>query len=255
MQDKFVESNVSGETDLRLNNDRPYQAHLDNYRIAQPSEFTYYQHIDETYFRAPLVYYKDEVDKGNLVAYMLSPTQMQEESDLYGEDTEKPYYFVSIGSLVPVTVEEDTYGTWFVMKGDWSRTRMMIGYQYEMRVEFPTLYPVKSSRTTTSTFTKADTSASLTLHRAKFNFGQNGVFECTLERTGRDVYTELYEAKIADGYPSNEIAFEQERTQTVPIYARNKDTRITLTSTHPSPATLVSMEWEGDYTNMYYNRV
>ena len=85
----------------------------------------------------------------------------------------------------------------------------------------------------------------MTLHRAKFNFGQNGVFECKLERKGRDVYTELYEAKIADGYPANEVAFEQERTQTVPIYAKNKDTRITLTSTHPSPATLVSMEWEG----------
>ena len=89
------------------------------------------------YFRAPLVYYQDEVDKGNLVAYMLSPTQMQEDSELYGPN--KPYYFVSIGSLVPIRVEEDNLGTWFVMDGDWSKTRMMIGYQYEMKVEFPTL--------------------------------------------------------------------------------------------------------------------
>ena len=253
VRDKFLPSGVAGEIDERENNDRPYEAHLDNYRIAQPSEFTYYNHINQTYFRAPLVYYQDEVDKGNLVAYMLSPTQMQEDSELYGPN--KPYYFVSIGSLVPIRVEEDNLGTWFVMDGDWSKTRMMIGYQYEMKVEFPTLYPTKSQPTTTGTLTKSDTSASLTLHRAKFNFGQNGVLECKLERKGRDVYTELYEAKIADGYPANEVAFEQERTQTVPIYAKNKDTRITLSSTHPSPATLVSMEWEGSYTNMYYKRV
>ena len=91
--------------------------------------------------------------------------------------------------------------------------------------------------------------------QAKFNFGQNGVFECTLDRKGRDQYTELYEAKIADGYPANEVGFDQERTQVVPIYAKNKDTSITLSSVHPSPATLISMEWEGDYTNMYYKRV
>ena len=80
---------------------------------------------------------------------MLSPTQMQEDSELYGPN--KPYYFVSIGSLVPITVEEDNLGTWFVMDGDWSKTRMMIGYQYEMKVEFPTLYPNKSQPTATGT--------------------------------------------------------------------------------------------------------
>ena len=253
VRDKFVPSTDVGVVDQRQDNDRPYQAHLDNYRIAQPSEFTYYSHINQTYFRAPLVYYKDEVDAGNLVAYMLSPTQLQRESDLYGED--KDYYFVSIGSMIPIRVEEDNMGTWFVMDGDWSNTRMMIGYQYEMMIEFPTLYATSRSNQGQRSVVKSDTRASLTLHRIKLNFGQTGVYETTLKRRGRDEYTELYECKTMDGYPANEVAFDQERVQTVPVYAKNTDTQIFLTSTHPSPATLVSMEWEGSFTNRYYKSV
>lgn len=259
VQDQFVESDLAGTADVRQGNDTPYQAHLDNYRIAQPSEFTYYDHLDQTYFRAPLVYYKDEADKGNLVAYMLSPTQFQQEAtddegnSIYGPG--KPYYFVSIGSLVPIRVEEDNLGTWFVMDGDWSKTRMMIGYQYEMKVEFPHMYATKTQQTTNGATTTSDTNSSLTLQRVKFNFGQTGVYEVTLNRKGRDVYTELYECKTADGYPANEVAFDQSKQQVVPVYAKNTDTDITLTSTHPSPATLVSLEWEGNFSNMYYKRV
>lgn len=253
VQDQYVPSGAAGVPDIKQTNDTPYQAHLDNYRIAQPSQFTYYDHLDQTYFRAPLVYYKDEVEKGNLVAYMLSPTQFQEDSELYGPG--KAYYFVSIGSLVPVRVEEDNLGTWFVMDGNWSKTRMMIGYQYDMKVEFPKLYATKTQQTSRGAVTTSDTNSSLTLQRVKFNFGQTGVYEVTLDRKGRDVYTELYECKTADGYPANEIAFDQSKQQVVPVYAKNTDTNIILSSTHPSPATLVSLEWEGNFSNMYYKRV
>ena len=135
---------------------------------------------------------------------------------------------MSIGSLVPVKVEEDNQGTWFVMDGDWSKTRMMIGYQYDMKVEFPKMYPTKTQQTSRGSVTTSDTNCSLTLQRLKFNFGQTGVYEVTLERKGRDVYTELYECKTADGYPANEIAFDQSKTQIVPVYALNTDTEITL---------------------------
>ena len=253
VEDKYIPSTVVGDTDIREENGRPYQAHLDNYRIAQPSEFTYYSHINQTYFRAPLIYYKDAVDKGNLVAYMLSPTIFQRNNDdLYGLG--KRYYFEQIGSSIPIRVEEDNLGTWFVMDGDWSNTRMMIGYQYDMRVEFPTIYPTKTSNRGMSSVTLTDTRSSLTVHRIKLNFGQIGVYETTLKVLGRDDYTELYESSIPDAYPANEVAFLQDWTQDVSVYAANKTANIILSSTHPSPATLVSMEWEGDYTEMYYKR-
>ena len=253
VEDKFAQSPIAGAEDLRQENGQPFQAHLDNYRIAQPSEFTYYSHLNQTYFRAPLVYYKDEADKGNLVAYMLSPTIFQQESDYYGP--EEDYYFVKIGSMVPIKVEEDNLGTWFVMDGDWSDTRMMIGYQVEMKVELPTLYPSTTRATVSGSVTRTDTRSSLTLHRMMINFGQTGVYESTIKVKGRDDYTELYECKSMDIYPANEIAFDQSKTQTVPIYANNKNTTITISSTHPSPATINSIEWEGDYAQRYYKRV
>jgi len=273
VEDKYIPSTVVGDTDIREENGRPYQAHLDNYRIAQPSEFTVYTHFStidpdtggyggvQTYFRAPLIYFKDQVDKGNLVAYMLSPTLFQRNGDesvggdnsLYGPD--KRYYFVKIGSKIPVRVEQDNLGTWFVMDGDWGNTRMMIGYQYDMRVEFPTIYPTKTSNRGMNSVTQTDTRSNLTIHRVKMNFGQVGAYETTIKVSGRDDYTELYESAIPDDYAANDVAFLQDWTQTVPVYAGNKQTNIILHSNHPSPATLQSMEWEGDYTDMYYKRV
>ena len=80
---------------------------------------------------------------------MLSPTILQEQSEYYGPD--KEYYFVNIGSMIPIRVEEDNYGTWFVMDGDWSNTRMLIGYQVEMKVELPTFYPLQVQSTQAGT--------------------------------------------------------------------------------------------------------
>ena len=51
-----------------------YEAHLDNYRVAFPSDAQYYEHLDQTYFQAPIIYYADRP----LVAYALSPNQSQE---------------------------------------------------------------------------------------------------------------------------------------------------------------------------------
>ena len=251
--DKYLPSSVAGELDQREDNGTPYQAHLDNYRIAQPSEFTYYDHLDQTYFRAPLIYYQDLVDQGRLRAYMLSATIRQRESEFYGPDEE--YYFQSIGSSVPIRVEEDNLGTWFVMDGNWSNTRMMIGYVYDMQVELPTIYPSKTANTGNGPVTRRDTRCYLNLHRLKINFGQVGVYETTLRVKGRNDYTELYECKEMDEYPSNEVAFDQIKTQVVPVYAKNTDTAIVVSSDHPSPCTIHSLEWEGDYGSKWYKSV
>ena len=39
------------------------------------------------------------------------------------------------------------------------------------------------------------------------------------------------------------------------IYERNKNYTLTLKSSHPTPATLYSLAWEGDYSNTFYKRV
>ena len=135
--------------------------------------------------------------------------------------------------------------------GDWTATDMVIGEQYEMKVVLPTIYPtsVKANRVV------SDTTSSLTLHRIKFNFGDVGQFNTTLTRVGKTDFTDTYSSAILDGYLANRAPYLEECIRTIPVYERNTNVSITLSSTHPSPATLQSMSWEGDYTNNYYKRI
>ena len=45
-----------------------------------------------------------------------------------------------------------------------------------------------------------------------------------------------------------------ETIKTIPVYDKNENVNITIKSTHPAPATLRSLSWEGDYSPMHYRR-
>ena len=47
----------------------------------------------------------------------------------------------------------------------------------------------------------------------------------------------------------------EEKIETVPCYERNTNLKVNVKSSHPSPATLFSMSWEGDYNQRYYKNV
>ena len=206
----------------------PYTVHMDNYRVVLPSELQYYPDLKQTHFRLPIGYYADK----RLAAYTLKRGKFQ-------------------GRAAYPKVEVDSLGTWAVFEGDWSDTRLMIGYEFTMDVTFPTIYLTQES----GDKSRSDTRASLIVQRIKLNLGPVGVYETTLKRKGRPDYTELYESREEDGYRADAVAFVSEVTQTVPCYERNVNLSIHLSSNHPSPATLYSMTWEGDYSPMYYKRV
>jgi len=128
---------------------------------------------------------------------------------------------------------------------------IIIGQKYDMEVKLPTLYYI----TQTDDTYRSDLRGSLVLHRIKLNFGNTGLYETIVNRTGKDDYTETWESTLADDYLGNQVSFEPEITRTIPIYEKNTNTSITIKSTHPSPVTLHSMVWEGDYTNRFYKRV
>ena len=46
----------------------------------------------------------------------------------------------------------------------------------------------------------------------------------------------------------------EEDIKTKPVYEKNKNVDITLKSSHPAPATLRAMAWEGDYSPLFYKR-
>ena len=136
--------------------------------------------------------------------------------------------------------------------GNWSSQTFLIGHQFTMQVDLPTLYYV----TREGENFRADTRSSLVLHRAKFGFGPIGLYETTLKRTGRVDYTELHELTGADRYIANNAStLEDNLLREVPIYDSNINVTLTVKSTHPAPATIHNLTWEGAYNTKFYQRV
>ena len=121
-----------------------------------------------------------------------------------------------------------------------------------MQVDIPTIYYV----TREGENFRADTRSSLVLHRAKFGFGPIGLYETTLNRTGRVAYTELFELTGADQYAANTSSVVDDNIiREVPIFDANTNVALTIKSTHPAPATIHNLTWEGAYNTKFYQRV
>ena len=141
-------------------------------------------------------------------------------------------------------------GTTLTVPGQWTDT-YHIGYIYDYSIKFPTLFVTKAQGQGVS----ADVNSSLVIHRIKLHFGKIGLYETTLERIGKTDYTEVYESTELDEYQVSDAPYLEEFIKTIPVYERNKNVDITLKSTHPAPATLRAMSWEGDFSPKFYRRV
>ena len=138
------------------------------------------------------------------------------------------------------------------LDGDWSGETFLIGYQFTLEVKLPTIYYLTQSGQSW----RADTRANTVIHRVKFGFGPIGLYETTLTRTGRTDFTEVFEVSSADQYAANTGAIVDDNIlRSVPVYDRNINATLTIKSTHPAPATIHNMTWEGVYTNNNYQRV
>ena len=151
-------------------------------------------------------------------------------------------------------------GSTYSLPGNWTETsvggstvkpKVLIGNLFETAVELPKFYVSK----TQDKKTKTDVTASLTLHRAHLNLGPSGKYSTVLQRLGRADYTNTYTATLADSYILNDPALLPSKLDTLPIYDRNINTKLFITSKHPSPLTVNSLTWEGDYTPNFYRRV
>jgi len=135
--------------------------------------------------------------------------------------------------------------------GDWSSLDIVLGYLYEMEVELPTIFIQQSD----GQQIKSETRGSLIVHRLNFSFGAVGLIDVTLKRKGRADYNKTYESIDWDSYIANTLSISEDFIHTIPVYERNTNLSIHLNSTHPAPATLNSMTWEGDYNPKFYKRV
>ena len=135
--------------------------------------------------------------------------------------------------------------------GDWSAENVVLGYNYDMEVQFPTIY-LQSQE---GERYRSQVHNSLVVHRVKLSLGPSGLYTTILNRIGKDNYEQTHESPLSEIYSPNRVAVNNVLKQVVPIYERNTNLTLTLKSTHPTPATLYSMTWEGDYTDKFYKSV
>ena len=152
------------------------------------------------------------------------------------------------GRFADITIN----GSNLEIAGDWSNETFLIGYQFTMQITIPTIYVTRQEG---ESF-RADSRANTILHRASFAFGPIGLYETTLIRSGRNDYTETFEVGLANQYLANTASVANDNgLYSVPIYDRNTNVSLKVKSTHPTPANILYMTWEGVYNNNFYTRV
>ncbi len=222
---------IQTDTDLSIDQDNVnYQIHIDNYTTV--ANGTYNSDTNTTLFNNQSDWI-DEVTASDNKLVLVDTDSNTAREGRYAECT--------------VTNVDS-----FTVPGDWSGATLNIGYLYDYQVDFPRIYVTKQAQ---EDKVDSDINSSLTVHRIKLNFGKIGLYETTLTRVGKDNYTEVYESTILDEYNVSDSPYLDEHIQAVPVYENNRNVDISLKSTHPSPAILRGMSWEGDYSPKYYKRV
>lgn len=152
-----------------------------------------------------------------------------------------------------VFIEDETQrsGSTYKFNGNFAGDAVVVGWLFELNVKLPRIYVKQKA----GDITTSDVTASLTIQRVHLRFGPVGQIHVRLKRLGKTYIETTYESTLMDFYDADEATFVAEKTQTVPVYERNKNCHLVLKSHHPGPAQFISMTWEGDYTPMHHKRV
>ena len=144
-----------------------------------------------------------------------------------------------------------TSSTLITIKGDWSQTDLVVGYPFEMKVDFPTIFMSKEEGQRVI----SDTRSYLTVHRIKMQLADIGLFTMTASAPSKPDHIYQWEMSPGDIYQANTHEVLPTVFQTIPAYEKNLNLNLILTSSHPTPAALLSMEWEGKLSTKSYQRV
>ena len=224
-------------------NPNEYRVHLDTKKTFASGDLTYNGQTDVTTFTLGAGYYSSRT----LTAYCTT------DSDAAGKSYDIP------AAKITGTAPNQTV----TLPGNWKtsteagssttsvNTDVVIGYEYEFEVELPKIFMARQEGEAIRT----ETRGSLVIHRMNFDFGEVGVLDVTLKRKGRSDYTYTVESKEWDNITASTAAIAETYLHTIPVYDRNTNLTVQIKSNHPSPATLYSMNWEGDYSARYYQRV
>ena len=230
-EDHFLQNvNLVQDDDINIDHeDVNYVLHLDNYTSVSGGQYNATTNLTTFTNQSDWI---DQVGTGNGTLVVIDDNAGATRVGRYG--------------ICNVINNDD-----FTLTGNWESATLKIGYLYEYKAEFPRIYPTKIEGEKSF----ADINSSVVVHRIKVHFGKVGLYETTLTRKGKPNYSEVYESTMLDEYDASDAPYLSEFIKTVPVYERNINVGITLKSSHPSPATLRGMSWEGDFTPRFYKRV
>lgn len=152
---------------------------------------------------------------------------------------------------IAVDIDVPSSGTSVVLDGDHSGVTLLFGYLYTMQVDLPRFFVQKVSGERTIN----EERGSLIVHRVKPSFGRLGQYNSVVTRTGKVDYVDEFTSSTYDQYNVADVQVEDEHIGTIPVYEKSNNFNLSIKSTSPLPATLISLTWEGDYSPKYYKNV
>lgn len=146
-----------------------------------------------------------------------------------------------------VNLLTDGGGTYFNIPGDVTGNFIYVGYEYNMEVTLPRYYYSLGQQ-------GVDFTAVTTTSRMAFYTGLGGDIYFSIKDRSRPEWFSISGAQIADFYIANTSPFRDTFVYKVPIYQRPDNYTMKVTSNTPFPVSLVSMQWEGQYSPGFYRR-
>ena len=146
-------------------------------------------------------------------------------------------------------IESGTGYHYFEVKGNFTSYSdgIVVGYGYDLEAIFPKFYLQRQG-------TGADYTAALTIARVKLSVGRTGAIQFKLKADGSNEWKNVQHTAEGDKYQGDTNPVVQERVFTLPIHQRNTNFELKVTSDFPYPVSLVSMMWEGNYSQRFYRR-
>lgn len=145
------------------------------------------------------------------------------------------------------TLLSDGGGTYFNIPGDVTGNFIYVGYEYNMELTLPRYYYNLGQAGVD--FTGVTTTA-----RMAFYTGLGGDIYFSIRDRSRPEWFSIGGAQIADFYTAGTSPFRDTFIYKVPIYQRPDNYTMKVTSNTPFPVSLVSMQWEGQYSPGFYRR-
>jgi hypothetical protein len=157
----------------------------------------------------------------------------------------------SVGAVLYPTVQGSAGAYYVDIDGDYRGRDLIIGYIYTMNVELPKFFLTQSDGKTA----QSDFTSDLIIHRIKVSTGLSGPVKYQIDITGRPEWTQTIEAVQPNVYDLNNVNLSAEAIHNISIYQRNENLSIKVIGDSPMPVSLLSLNWEGRYTNGFYRRM